>query len=95
MTGTGDIACKRIYRKCRVCQTPGYPVDEPLGITSGDTVGLCCLAVMAGTSWSFDQATEHLEEFCGNQLSDNTIRDLCQKEAVPMGFWERKVQSAE
>jgi len=38
---------------------------------------------------SFDKAAEHLEEFCGLKLSDNTIRDLCQKEVVPMGRWQR------
>ena len=43
----------------------------------------------------FPMTAEHLEEFCGIKLSDNTICDLCQKEAVPMGRWERKVQSVE
>jgi hypothetical protein len=47
------------------------------------------MAVMAGTSWSFDRATEYLNEFCGVKLSDNTIRDLCNKESVPMGQWQR------
>ena len=44
---------------------------------------------MAGASWSFDKASEHLEEFCGLKISDNTIRNLCQKESVPMGRWQR------
>ncbi|MCL2118839.1 MAG: hypothetical protein FWH27_10485 [Planctomycetaceae bacterium] len=39
------------------------------------------------------KAAEHLEEFCDIKLSDNTICDLCQKEAVPMGRLECKAQS--
>ena len=49
---------------------------------------------MAGASWSFDKASEHLEEFCGLKISDNTIRNLCQKEAVPMGRWQRTAPTA-
>ena len=49
---------------------------------------------MAGTSWSFDKASKHLEEFCGLKLSDNTIRDLCQKEAVPMRRWQTRSPEA-
>ena len=66
-----------------------YPADEAVGITSRYTVGARRLAVKAGTITSFDRAAEHLEESCGIKLSDNTIRDLCQKEAVPMGRWQR------
>ena len=29
-------------------------------------------------------AVEHLEKFCGLKISDNMIRNLCQKESVPM-----------
>jgi hypothetical protein len=83
------ITCKRVYKECRVCLTSLYPADAAVGITSRYTVGLRRLAVKAGTMSSFDKAAEHLEEFCGIKLSDNTIRDLCQKEAVPMGRWQR------
>jgi hypothetical protein len=89
ITALGGITCKRAYKECRVCLTPVHPADEPLGIDSRYTVGLRRLAVMAGTSWSFDQAAEKLEEFCGIKLCDNTIRELCQKESVPMGRWQR------
>jgi len=41
-----------------------------------------------------ENATEELfleqaRAYCGIKLSDNTIRDLCQKEAVPMARWQR------
>jgi hypothetical protein len=58
------------------------------------TVGARRLAVMAGASWSFAKSEENLQEFCGIQLSDNTIRELCQREAVPMGRHQRQDPSA-
>jgi hypothetical protein len=66
-----------------------YVADARLGLDGRYTVGARRLAVKAGTICSFDKATEHLEEFCGLKISDNTIRNLCQKEAVPMGRWQR------
>jgi len=83
------IKCKRVYKECPACLTSVHPADAHVGITSRYTIGLRRLTVKAGTICSFDKAAEHLEEFCGIKLSDNTIRDLCQKEAVPMGRWQR------
>jgi hypothetical protein len=54
------------------------------------TVGARRLVVRAGTCWSFDKAEENLLEFCGIKLSDNTIRELCQREAVPMARYQRQ-----
>jgi len=89
VTSQGTIQVKRTYRECRSCLTSIHPVDELLGIALRYSIGARRLAVFAGTSWSFDDASKHLEEFCGLKISDNTIRDLCQKEAVPMGRWQR------
>ena len=80
---------KRPYTECLPCRNLACVADARLGLDGRYTVGLRRLAVKAGTILSFDKAAEHLEEFCGIKLSDNTIRDLCQKEAVPMGRWQR------
>jgi hypothetical protein len=93
VTGVGAVILKRQYDECLPCQRKGCRADERIGEASY-TVGARRLAVLAGTSWSFDKAAEHLEEFCGIKLSDNTIRDLCQKEAVPMGRWQRSDHAA-
>ena len=49
---------------------------------------------LAGASWSFDRASEHLEEFCGLKVSDNTIRKACQEEAAQMAHWQRDAAEA-
>jgi len=76
------------------CRQADCPADSRLGLEAKYTVGVRRLAVLAGASWSFDKAAEHLEEFCGIKLSDNTIRELCQREAVPMGRWQNQSPKA-
>jgi len=89
VTSTGMIKLTRQYTECLPCRSLGHVADVRLGLDGRYTVGLRRLAVKVGTMCSFDKAAENLEEFCGIKLSDNTIRDLCQKEAVPMGRWQR------
>jgi hypothetical protein len=89
VTSAGNVKLERQYTECLPCRNLSCVSDTRLGLDGRYTVGLRRLAVKAGTMCSFDLAAEHLEEFCGIKLSDNTIRDLCQKEAVPMGRWQR------
>ena len=79
-----------MYLTCSLCKVSIHPADKLFGLENRYTVGARRLIVMAGASWSFDKAEEHLAEFCGLQLSDNTIRELCQQESVPMGRHQRK-----
>jgi hypothetical protein len=70
------------------CQAPEHPADAIVGLESKYTVGARRLAVFAGTNWSFDKSSAHLKEFCGLKISDNTIRDLCQRESSKMEDWQ-------
>ena len=79
VTAVGSIKLKRKYTECLPCPLQGCDADQRTG-ESSYTKGARRLAVLAGTSWSFDKAAEYLHEFCGIKLSDNTIRDLCNKE---------------
>lgn len=45
---------------------------------------------LAGASWSFDCAAKHLEELCGLRVCDNTIREVCQRQAPQMAQWQRE-----
>jgi len=45
------------------------------------------MACLAGTSWSFDKASRHLQEFCHVQVSDDTIERVCQEEGKRCGRW--------
>lgn len=52
------------------------------------------LLCLAGASWSFDQASAHLAEFCGLTVCDNTIRAVCQEHGGAMRDWQRDDPSA-
>jgi len=45
------------------------------------------LITLAGTSWSFDRAAKHLEEFCHLDVSDDTIERVCQEEGERAQQW--------
>lgn len=52
------------------------------------------LLCLAGASWSFDAAAQHLAEFCGLKTSDNTIRKVCHEQAGEMAQWRHTVSDA-
>jgi hypothetical protein len=45
------------------------------------------LLTLAGASWSFDRAAEHLAEFCGLRTCDQTIRQICYEQAGLLADW--------
>jgi hypothetical protein len=42
---------------------------------------------LAGASWSFDRASNHLKEFCHVDVSDDTIERVCQEEGERGRKW--------
>ena len=80
---------QRRYDECLPCRWPEHAADERVGLEERYTVGLRRLAVRAGTTGSFSDAAESLEEYCGLKLSRDTIRELCRKEAPNMAAWHR------
>jgi hypothetical protein len=53
------------------------------------------LVCLAGASWSFDCASQYLQELCGLSISDNTIREVCQQQARGMAQWQRESPAAQ
>ena len=51
------------------------------------TAGARRMLTLAGTSWSFDRASSHLEEFCHLKVSDDTIERVCQEEGERAKKW--------
>jgi hypothetical protein len=45
------------------------------------------LLSLAGASWSFAAAADHLAEFCGLRTCDQTIRRVCHEEAGLLADW--------
>jgi hypothetical protein len=54
------------------------------GFVSPQARKLLCLA---GASWSFAAAAEHLKELCGLATCDQTVRRVCHEEAGLMADW--------
>jgi hypothetical protein len=65
-----------------------------LGVNGGTSVQAQRLLCLAGASWSFDCSAKHLKEFCGLTVSDNTIRQVCQRQASQMAQWQREEPAA-
>lgn len=72
----GLIDLRRTQFVCIRCRDSAAPLDDRLGLNeylSPQAKRLCCLA---GGSWSFDKASDHLQEFCGVKVSDECIRKV-------------------
>lgn len=48
------------------------------------------MVCLAGASWSFDRASEHLHELCGLQVTDTTIRETCQQHGAACRRWQQQ-----
>jgi hypothetical protein len=94
LTAAGPIRLSRVYFVCRKCRTGIYPLDFRAGIQGYASRQARRLMCLAGASWSFDKASEHLQELCGLKVSDNTIRKACHNEASQMASWQRESAEA-
>lgn len=45
------------------------------------------MVTLAGTSWPFDRASEHLAEFCHLKVSDDVIERVCQEQGESAKRW--------
>jgi hypothetical protein len=94
LTATGSIELRRVYFVCRKCRIGMHPLDRRLGVDGSTSLQAQRLMSLAGSSWSFDSASKHLNEFCGLKVSDNKIRDVCQKHGTKMARWQRETPEA-
>ena len=88
------IRATRVYFVCRACRTGRYPLDARVGIEGYASRQARRLMCLAGASWSFDLASQHLQEFCHLKVADNTIRKACHEEASQMAQWQRDAVEA-
>lgn len=61
VSAVGVIESKRLYRTCPDCRESIYPADLSFGLKNRYTIRARQLAFLAGTSWPFDKAVDHLE----------------------------------
>ena len=71
-----------------------YIADARLGIKQTQTRQAQRLLCLAGTSWSFAAASEHLREMSGLEVAANTVRNVCQSEAGRVEQWQANAPEA-
>jgi hypothetical protein len=88
LTTIGPICFPRRRYHCQPCSGSSIPLDDWAGVGERSiTPGARRMLTLAGTSWSFDRASEHLKEFCHLVVSDDTIERVCQEEGERAGRW--------
>lgn len=84
----GAVRVERKYFRCVHCRQGVIPFDDWAGVGKTHlTIGAVRLACLAAASWSFDKASEHLAEFCGLSISDQTIRRVADAEGMRAAEW--------
>lgn len=85
----GQIEVNRRYYYCRKCQESAIPFDRWSGLNSEGmtTPAARRMLSLAGMSWSFDTASEHLEELCLLKVSNDTIRRVSEEEGQAAKDW--------
>lgn len=90
----GEVTLSRRYYACRGCRKKQVPWDAWAGLHGHLTPQAYRLAVLAGSSWSFDVASERLGQFCGIRLSDQTIRRVSNEAGQRAQAWLKKSEKA-
>lgn len=91
----GDVSVTRRYYACTGCEITSTPWDEWAGL--GDdhlTPHTRRMAVLAGTSWSFDVGSQRLEELCRVRISDAVIRKVTNAAGQQAAEWQTKKAAA-
>ena len=94
MTAAGRVVAARRSLRCGGCGLTAYPPDDRVGLDGFLSPGATRLACLAAASWSFDVASDRLEELAGVRIDDETIRrhvhraaagPAARREAAPPG----------
>ena len=85
MTAAGRVGLTRRSLRCPGCGVTAYPLDERVGLDGFLSPQATRLACLAAASWSFDIASDRLEEIAGLRIDDETIRRHCHRAAEMAG----------
>ena len=88
VTSAGELRLSRVYFRCVRCGDGGYAADERLGLDGRYSIEVQRLAALAAASWSYDMASQRLQELCGLTLCENTIRRIAQQHGAAMNAWQ-------
>jgi hypothetical protein len=82
VTAAGRIELTRRSTRCPDCGLTAYPADDRLGMGGFLSPQATRLACLAAASWSFDVASDRLEQIAGLRIDDETIRRHCHEAAA-------------
>jgi hypothetical protein len=84
----GEIEVIRRWYHCCKCQESCTPFDRWAGLLDGmSTPAARRMLSLAGMSWSFDTASDHLLELCLLKVSNDTIRTVSEEEGKAARHW--------
>lgn len=88
LTTVGEMRVERRYYACAECGLTQTPLDRWAGIGSRmASEHARRVIVVAGSTWSFEQASAKLLELCRMRVSNDTIRAECDEEGERAGRW--------
>ena len=88
LTVVGEIDVGRRYYRCGKCGESCLPLDRWSGLVDGmSTPAARRMLSLAGMSWSFDTASDHLHELCLLKVSNDTIRRVSEEEGEAVRQW--------
>lgn len=89
LSSLGHVTVGRRYYACRACRAKAVPWDVWAGVPDGHrlTTQARRVVAVAGSSWSFDQASARLAELCHLTVSNDVIRAVCDEEGEAARRW--------
>jgi hypothetical protein len=83
----GPVRIERISFRCKPCNDSSYLLDHRLGVDGFLTRQALRFVCLAGGRHSFAEGEQQLQEMLGWKISDESIRQACEREAATMGSW--------
>ena len=90
LTAAGLVTLRRRYLSCPACGSGCHPRDGWLGLAGFLSPQAQRLTCLAAASWSFDRASDLLQELCGLRVSDTTIRAAAVEVGSQIRAWQRR-----
>jgi hypothetical protein len=85
VTAAGRVRLARRSLRCPGCGLTAYPLDTRVGLDGFLSPQATRLACLAAASWSFDIASDRLDEIAGVRVDDETIRRHSHRAAEAIG----------
>jgi len=91
-TLVGEVEIRRVRLRCPGCGRDSYPLDEAMGMGSGErvTLGVRERALWAVVEVSYEKAHQFLERFTGLEVSRKKIHQMAVEEGGRIAEWEEK-----